>query len=374
MNLNNRTRAEDLAYKAGVRQAWAAGDYHRFASDLVWDLGAELVSACGIRPGDRVLDVAAGSGNVALRAAAAGAAVVASDLTPENFAAGRRAAQRAGLAIDWVQADAEDLPFADAEFDGVTSSVGAMWAPDHQLVADELVRVCRPGGTIGMINFAADGLLAGFLDVFAAYAPPPPSWASPPLLWGDPDHIRQLFGARVSTLEIIPGTYTERVPGGPGTASTTSKPSGRSPRSTPHSHPDRPPPLTATSWPSPPATTPAPQAGQQNWTTSTSGSSPAPAAADSKPISARVLLPPQASAHISAAEEIPPSSRPADQIRQVIEDHRADFERAGGAACSVTPTQTVHTEPPDARQFQPRWLGGRGLTGRLPCSITHRTG
>ena len=215
MNLNNRTRAEDLAYKAGVRQAWAAGDYHRFASDLVWDLGAELVSACGIRPGDRVLDVAAGSGNVALRAAAAGAAVVASDLTPENFAAGRRAAQRSGLAIDWVQADAEDLPFADAEFNVVTSSVGAMWAPDHQLVADELVRVCRPGGTIGMINFAADGLLAGFLDVFAAYAPPPPSWASPPLLWGDPDHIRQLFGARVSTLEIIPGTYTERVPGGP---------------------------------------------------------------------------------------------------------------------------------------------------------------
>ena len=215
MNLNNRTRAEDLAYKAGVRQAWAAGDYHRFASDLVWDLGAELVSACGIRPGDRVLDVAAGSGNVALRAAAAGAAVVASDLTPENFAAGRRAAQRSGLAINWVQADAEDLPFADAEFNVVTSSVGAMWAPDHQLVADELVRVCRPGGTIGMINFAADGLLAGFLDVFAAYAPPPPSWASPPLLWGDPDHIRQLFGARVSTLEIIPGTYTERVPGGP---------------------------------------------------------------------------------------------------------------------------------------------------------------
>ena len=165
MNLNNRTRAEDLAYKAGVRQAWAAGDYHRFASDLVWDLGAELVSACGIRPGDRVLDVAAGSGNVALRAAAAGAAVVASDLTPENFAAGRRAAQRSGLAIDWVQADAEDLPFADAEFDVVTSSVGAMWAPDHQLVADELVRVCRPGGTIGMINFAADGLLAGFLSL-----------------------------------------------------------------------------------------------------------------------------------------------------------------------------------------------------------------
>jgi SAM-dependent methyltransferase len=162
-----------------------------------------------------VLDVAAGSGNVALRAAGAGAAVVASDLTPENFAAGRQAAEGAGLSIEWVEADAEDLPFADAGFDVVTSSAGAMWAPDHQRVADELLRVCRPGGTIAMINFAADGLLAGFLGVFARYAPPPPLWASPPPLWGDPDHTAHLFGDRVSTLEITPATYTERVPGGP---------------------------------------------------------------------------------------------------------------------------------------------------------------
>jgi ubiquinone/menaquinone biosynthesis C-methylase UbiE len=119
------------------------------------------------------------------------------------------------LQVDWVEADAEDLPFADAEFDVVTSSVGAMWAPDHQRVADELVRVCRPGGTIGMINFAADGLLADFLEVFADYAPPPPPWASSPLLWGDPDHLSQLFGDRVSTLEISTAIYTERVPGGP---------------------------------------------------------------------------------------------------------------------------------------------------------------
>ena len=215
MNIANRARADEVAYKTGVRRAWALGDYHRFASDLVWDLGAELVSACGIGPADRVLDVAAGSGNAALRAAEAGAAVVASDLTPENFAAGHHAAEEAGLSIEWVEADAEDLPFADAKFDVVTSSVGAMWAPDHQRVAYELLRVCRPGGTIGMINFAADGLLSGFLDVFANYAPPPPPWASSPLLWGDPDYIRQLFGDRVAALEITPGTCTERVPGGP---------------------------------------------------------------------------------------------------------------------------------------------------------------
>jgi ubiquinone/menaquinone biosynthesis C-methylase UbiE len=214
MNLGNGAR-EARAYKAGVRQAWALGDYHRFASDLVWHLGAELVSACQIGAAGRVLDVAAGSGNVALRAAEAGATVVASDLTPENFAAGRRLAERAGLPIDWVEADAEDLPFADAEFDVVTSSVGAMWAPDHQRVADELLRVCRPGGTLGMIHFAVDGLLADFLGVFARYTPPPPPWTSSPLLWGDPDHIRQLLGDRVSTLEITPATYTERIPGGP---------------------------------------------------------------------------------------------------------------------------------------------------------------
>src|SRR5215475_1667820 len=181
MNLDDRVR-EDRAYKAGVRRAWAQGDYHRFAADLVWHLGAELVTACQIGPADRVLDVAAGSANV-----------VASDLTPQNLAAGRRMAERAGLRIRWVEGDAEDLPFADAEFDIVTSSVGAMWAPDHQRVAEQLVRVCRPGGTIGMINFAADGLLAGFLDTFASYAPPPPPWASSPLLWGDSEHIGRVF-------------------------------------------------------------------------------------------------------------------------------------------------------------------------------------
>src|SRR5215468_61368 len=199
MGVADRSVAEDLEYKAQARRSWAAGDYHRFASDLVWGLGAELVSACGITPGDRVLDVAAGSGNTALRAADAGGIVVASDLTPENFAAGRTAAQRTGLSIDWVEADAERLPFADAEFDVVTSSVGAMWAPDHERVASELLRVCRPGGTLGMINFAADGLIADFLDVFAGYAAPPP-WAASPLLWGDPEYVRQLFGTRVSAI------------------------------------------------------------------------------------------------------------------------------------------------------------------------------
>jgi ubiquinone/menaquinone biosynthesis C-methylase UbiE len=194
---------------------WALGDYHRFAKEMVWGLGPELVAACGIGPGDKVLDVAAGTGNVALRAAEAGAAVVASDLTPESLAAGRREAQSLGLELDWVVADAQALPFEDGAFDVVTSAVGAMFAPDHQAVANELVRVCRPGGTIGMINFTPDGGVGEFFGVFAPYLPAPPPGALPPVLWGDEEHVRGLFGDRVSSLELTPGRLVERCEGGP---------------------------------------------------------------------------------------------------------------------------------------------------------------
>src|SRR5687767_6476384 len=154
-------RAADEAnrqLKAVAREMWALGDYHRFATTLVWDLGPVLVKACGISAGQRVLDVAAGSGNVAIRAAETGAQVVASDLTPENFEAGRREARACGVELEWIEADAEALPFDDGAFDVVTSSLGAMFAPDHQRVADELLRVCRPGGTIGLLAFTPEGL------------------------------------------------------------------------------------------------------------------------------------------------------------------------------------------------------------------------
>ncbi len=205
----------DRELKAAARTVWALGDYHRFATDLVWELGARLVAACGVAAGQRVLDVAAGSGNTALRAAATGARVVAADLTPENFEAGRREARRLGVAVEWVEADAEALPFGDGEFDVVTSSVGAIWAPDHRAVAGELSRVCRPGGTIGMINFTPEGLLTDFLAVFAPYMPAPPPGALPPALWGSEAHVRELLGARVDSLQMARDTYVERVPGGP---------------------------------------------------------------------------------------------------------------------------------------------------------------
>lgn len=207
--------ALDRERKATTRALWALGDYHRFAKATVWDLGPELVRACGISADARVLDVATGTGNVALRAAATGATVVASDLTPENFAAGQAEARSLGLDLEWVEADAESLPFGDGEFDVVTSCLGAIFAPNHRRVADELVRVCRPGGTIGMITFTPEGLAGGFFGLFARHAPAPPPDALPPLLWGDEEHVRELFGDRVQSLELTRDHYIERSPGGP---------------------------------------------------------------------------------------------------------------------------------------------------------------
>ena len=196
--------------KSAARAAWRLGDYHRFATELVWDVGPVVVAACRIGSGQRVLDVAAGTGNVAIRAAEAGASVVASDLTPEHFSAGRAEARSRGVELDWVEADAEALPFADDSFDVVTSSFGAMFAPDHQAVADELVRVCRPGGTIGLASFTPDGLAAEFFGLFAPYLPPPPPGAQPPVLWGSEAHVRELFDDRVEWHTLAREHYVER--------------------------------------------------------------------------------------------------------------------------------------------------------------------
>ena len=114
------------------------------------------------------------------------------------------------MALEWVEADAEALPFADGEFDAVTSSFGAMFALDHQQVADELLRVCRPGGTIGMINFTPDGTAAAFFETLARHAPPPPPGAISPLLWGGEEHVRELFGDRVASLDLTRKEYMER--------------------------------------------------------------------------------------------------------------------------------------------------------------------
>jgi SAM-dependent methyltransferase len=188
---------QDAELKARHRAMWASGDYPKMVETFVTPLGPRLVEACGIRQGMRVLDVGAGTGNASIPAAERGATVVASDLTPELFEAGRRRAQAAGVELEWVEGDAEHLPFEDGSFDVAMSCIGAMFAPRHQLVADELVRVCRPGGTIGMLNWTPEGQIGALFRTMGPFAPPPPPGATPPPQWGSEDHVRALFGERV---------------------------------------------------------------------------------------------------------------------------------------------------------------------------------
>ena len=187
---------------AEASRIWALGDFPRIARETVVGTGEVLVEACAIEPGQRVLDVAAGAGNVALPAARAGARVVASDITTELLAAGRARAASEGLELDWVEADAQRLPFGDALFDVVVSSFGAMFAPDHVATARELLRVCRPGGTIGMLNWTPEGWVGGFFRTLAPFAAPPPPGAQPPSLWGHEPHVRQLLEPGCASLRF----------------------------------------------------------------------------------------------------------------------------------------------------------------------------
>ncbi|MGW4090149.1 class I SAM-dependent methyltransferase [Nocardia sp. NPDC004750] len=184
------------------RAMWALGDYPSVATEVIPGLGRRLVDACRISAGQHVLDIAAGSGNAAIPAAETGAEVVASDLTPELFEAGRRLAAERGVELRWQQADAEALPYADADFDTVISCVGVMFAPFHQAAADEMVRVTKPGGTIGLINWTPTGFIGQMFATMKPFAPPPPPGAQPPPLWGDETHVRSLLGDRVTDLEL----------------------------------------------------------------------------------------------------------------------------------------------------------------------------
>ena len=195
---NTSTTDPDTALKARHRVMWALGDYHAVATEIIPDLGPVLVEATHLGPGDHVLDVAAGSGNVAIPAAATGAHVIASDLTPELLDHGRDDADAAGVSLEWQVADAEHLPFEDNSFDAVTSCVGVMFAPHHQAAADELVRVCRPGGRIGLIAWTPSGFIGQMFATMKPYVAPPPPGAQPPPLWGDIEHVRELFGDRVT--------------------------------------------------------------------------------------------------------------------------------------------------------------------------------
>ena len=187
------------------RATWAAGTYAAVAAMIDESPPRDLLTQAGVRPGQEVLDVATGTGNVALRAAEAGAHVVGLDLTPALFAAARRRAAERGVHVDWVEGDAEELPFAAARFDRVLSAFGVQFAPRHDITAAELVRVCRPGGRIVVVNWTPDSAIGELLRTIGGYMPAPPAFASPPPLWGSEEHVRRLFAGSPVDLEFRRG-------------------------------------------------------------------------------------------------------------------------------------------------------------------------
>ena len=188
--------------KRANRQVWAAGDWDEVA-DLIAAVGPALLDRVGIEPGIDVLDVGTGSGgSVSVPAALRGARVVGSDLTPQLLDAARRRASEAGVEVDWVEADAEALPFEDATFDRVLSTFGHMFAPRHAVAAAELVRVCRPGGIVGLCTWTPDGFGGSLFKVIGAHMPPPPDFVESPALWGSEDHVRELLEPHGLELEF----------------------------------------------------------------------------------------------------------------------------------------------------------------------------
>jgi SAM-dependent methyltransferase len=191
MSMISTTAIDKL--KAAHRTTWDSGDYTDVADRFVIPLGTSALNAADPAPGTEVLDVAAGSGNPAIAVAQAGALVTALDLAPSLLEIGRRRAREAGVDIDFVEGDAEALPFDDESFDVALSVVGVQFAPRHEVVARELARVVRPGGRIVLCSWTPRGFIGQFLKTVAPRMPKPPEGASPPPLWGDEGHVCKLF-------------------------------------------------------------------------------------------------------------------------------------------------------------------------------------
>ena len=191
----------DLALlKSKLRATWMAGDFGQIAKS--YERGAaEFIARLDLRPGLRVLDVACGTGNLALPAARAGATVTGVDIAPTLLETGRARARTEGLTIQFDEGDAEDMSYPDAAFDVVVTMFGAMFAPRPERVVEELARVCRPGGRIAMANWVPGGFIGQIFKTTSAYVPPPAGMA-PPVLWGDEAIVRQRLGEKIAELRF----------------------------------------------------------------------------------------------------------------------------------------------------------------------------
>jgi SAM-dependent methyltransferase len=201
----------DLATIKGKQQkAWSTGDYGKVGVTLLI-MAERLLEAADLRPGHRVLDVASGNGNSALAAARRFGEVTALDYVPMLLEEGRKRAEAEGLRVDFVEGDAEELPFGDASFDVALSTLGIMFAPDQQKAAQELMRVVRPGGTIAMANWAPDGYVGELFKTIGRYVPPP-AGLKPPFRWGTEEGLEELLDGGIGSLQSRRRTMVWRFP------------------------------------------------------------------------------------------------------------------------------------------------------------------
>ena len=198
------------AIKGRQQKAWSSGDYGKVGVTLLV-MGELLCEAVDLRPGQRVLDVACGNGNASLAAARRFCEVVGIDYVPMLLDEGRQRAAAEGLRIDFREGDAEDLPFLDASFDVVLSTLGAMFAPNQEKAVGELLRVCKPGGTIGMTNWVPDGYVGDLFRTMGKHVPPPPG-LKPPFVWGTEEGLRELLGDGIGSLQAQRRSFMWRFP------------------------------------------------------------------------------------------------------------------------------------------------------------------
>ena len=196
------------ALKTRQMTAWASGDYAIIGTTLQL-VGELLAEACDLRWDERVLDVAAGNGNVTLAAARRGCRITSTDYVPALLERGAERARAERLEVKFQTADAELLPFDDASFDAVVSTFGVMFAPQQQRAASELARVCRPGGRIGLANWTPDSLVGQMFKVLGRQLPPP-AGVQPPSLWGVESHLRSLFGEHAASIAVTPRIFNFR--------------------------------------------------------------------------------------------------------------------------------------------------------------------
>lgn len=205
-----RETADLGVVKERQQRTWSAGDYTRVGNPLVL-MGENLVEAADVRSGQKVLDVATGSGNTALSAARRFCETTGVDYVPDLIERARQRAAVEGLEAAFDVGDAEKLPYPDASFDVVLSTIGVMFAPDQDRAASELLRVCRPGGRIGLANWTPDSFVGALLRTVGKHVPPPPG-VKPPLLWGTEERLRELLGDGLSSLDVARRSHAFRYP------------------------------------------------------------------------------------------------------------------------------------------------------------------